>query len=96
MDREMALERDGPAGAAEGRAEGGRVGPGITLQDNDAVGLDRGAAGYGHPGASGVVAAAARSKPAHRTHQPMPTENMTISLTDPFTGWPMRAEKMTF
>ena len=70
-----------PAGAAQRRAQEGRVGPGTTREDDDAVGLDRGAAEHGQPRASGVVAATVRSKPARRTHRPRPPENMTISLT---------------
>src|ERR1017187_10037015 len=60
------VERGRPEGAAEGRAEEDRAGLGVAFADDDAAGVDRGAAQHGHARASGVVATTPRPKPARR------------------------------
>src|ERR1017187_7501223 len=60
------LERGRLAGAAQGRAEEDRAGLGVAFADDDAAGVDRGAAPHGHARVSGVVAATPRPRLARR------------------------------
>ena len=76
------LERGRPESAAEGRAEERRAALGVAFENDDATGVDRGAAAHhGHPRAPGVAAATPRPKPARRPRWPRPAQNMALSLT---------------
>jgi len=72
------LERGRPKSAAEGRAEEGGFSLGVAFSDDDAAGLDCGAAEHGHPRSSGVVVAATRRQPAFSPRRSRPAGNMNF------------------
>ncbi len=66
-----------------GRAEESGFSLGVAVADDDAAGLDCGAAEHGDPRSSGVVAAATGQGPARRSCQPTIAKKMTLSLSGP-------------